>query len=292
MNSSRNQYVINSSHKGGFESYSGKGVFDRLLITGATSAIGSSLLRNLLLTYSESRFVVSARNITKLRSIVGTLGVDQQRIEVVPLIQKPQDISKFLKAIGEIDAAIVCQGSYGVVGHFSEVDLTQLLDSFNSQMRSVLITLKALCGVERSGLRIIVLGGGGASRAYEGLVEYGMVKSSLARLVETIGLEISPRRLTINLLGPGASYSSMVDQILNAKQMGIPVDDRIVIASEGLKNNKLSISKNLVNACEFLFCADASTVTGRFISADWDLPKEVIASGFKDSFTLRRVIPI
>ena len=286
-------YTINALEPGSFKEYAGMAFCNKLLITGATSQIGFSLMKELLSTYPKLSCVLASRNTALLKSLVKKLDMSNQgRIEIIKLPLTAQDIPTFVKEIQGIDAAIVCQGSYGTLGHFSEVNLDQFLDSLFSQLKSVIVTLRALSNLECVGLRIVVIGGGGASQAYEGLAEYGMVKSSIARLVETLSLEFHPEKLAINFLGPGPTYSDMADSILDAKSNNSKIDKRIIESSNNLKFRNSSISQNLVNACEYLLSDRPLKISGKFISSIWDSPKRLESGLEGDSYSLRRVIPL
>ena len=292
MKPQHTRYVIARTSPGGFEKFAGKAKCNRILVTGATSTIGFSLLREFMSSYKQLTAIVSSRDIDKLNYMVENLEKEiRLRVEILELPNTSRDIPQFVSRIDGIDSAIVCQGSYGVLGHFNELDLEQLADSFNSQLRSILVTLRALCNTDISGLRVIVLGGGGASKAYEGLSEYGMLKSSIARLVETISLEIPKEKLLINLLGPGATYSEMSEYVLKRVSESVRVDNRIIEASQNLNVKKTGISRNLVNACEYLLNPASNFISGKFISADWDTPSQLATDTSEDSYTLRRIIP-
>lgn len=285
-------FAINSEKKGNFEDFAGMASIRKLLVTGATSDIGFSLFREFMSRYPDTQFILASRNKEQLSSLVEKLDVQSRgKIQLVDLPMNTIDISKFVARIEGIDSAIVCQGTYGVLGHFGEVNLDEFLKSLFSQLESVIITLRALCNLKTQGLRVIVLAGGGASQAYEGLSEYGMVKTAIARLVETLSLEIPPEKLKINFLGPGPTYSSMVENVLSAVKCDAKIDDRILKSSKNLKFSASGISRSLINACEYLFSDSSINISGKFLSSVWDSPEQLGLISDDDSYTLRRVIP-
>ena len=293
MNQAQPMYIVNSDKRGRFDEFAGTASVKKLLFTGATSDIGQSLLREFTSIYPQMEFILASRNGSHLLNLVKKFDEETKaRIQITNLPNSTLEMPTFVKDIQGIDSAIICQGTYGVLGHLKEVNLEGFLKSLFSQLESVIITLRALLELESQELKVIVLGGGGASQAYEGLSEYGMAKTAIARLVETIGLELSPEKFAINFLGPGPTYSPMVEDVLVATSESVKIDHRIVESSKKLKSNTPGISKNLINACEYLLSDSCSRISGKFISSNWDSPKQLSFLSDDNSFTLRRVIPV
>lgn len=288
-----NIYVTTATCRGNFSLFAGKAELSELLVTGATSQIGFSIMKELLFRHPTSKAIVASRDRRKLESMIGNLPVKMfNRVRVVELPIEVDDLTSFNREIENIDCAVVCQGAYGQIGHFKDLNPNLLLQSFESQLKTLLLTLKSLVSLTKEKRRrIIVLGGGGASQGYAGLSEYGMLKSSMARLVETISLENAGESFTINFLGPGPFYSKMSEDVIAASVNGAEIDRRILQASLDLRSQDSEPIAQVVDACEYLFSKEARQVTGRFISAQWDNPLTENQILDNDSFKLRRIIP-
>ncbi len=286
-------YVTTASCRGNFSHFAGKAELSELLVTGATSQIGFSIMKELLFRHPTAKAIVASRDRSKLESRIGNLPVEiRKRTRIVDLPTQVDDLASFNREIENIDCALVCQGAYGQIGHFKDLNLNLLLKSFESQLKTLLLTLKSLASLTKEKRRkIIVLGGGGASQGYAGLSEYGMFKSSMARLVETISLENAGESFSINFLGPGPVYSKMSEDIIAASASGAQIDRRILQASLELGSQDPEPIAQVVDACEYLFSKEARQVSGRFISAHWDNPLTENQILDNDAFRLRRIIP-
>src|SRR6185436_3072021 len=70
--------------------------------------------------------------------------------------------------------------------------------------------------IERRSGKIIVLGGGGAAYARPNFSAYAASKAAVVRLVETLAEEVRDQNIQVNCLAPGAAYTSMTDEIIDA----------------------------------------------------------------------------
>src|SRR5262249_8940285 len=117
---------------------------------------------------------------------------------------------------------------------------------------------------------IVVLSGAGVggNGTFDRMTSYSTAKAALVHLVEAIAPELEPLGITINAVAPGAVLSGMTAQALKAGARAGVQRDR----AQDCKSNG-GVSPNLAaGMVHFLLSPEARAVTGRLLSARFDLP--------------------
>lgn len=259
-------------------------------MTGATGAFGSAIC-SYLSSFDGVGLVAIGRDHLRLESLRAEIQNRFGRtIEILALdwgeIGADQTISR---KFGKLAGIIHCAGSYGEIGKIAEVDLGRWINSVENQIIGAINAVKlATFWSHDQHLSVVLLSGGGASQAYAGLSAYSVAKTALVRLVETTALETPVSRISINALGPGATMSSMAEAALSNAEH---VDERVLEVSRKLMAQDTPSQMNkFLSATSWLLSEKGRSITGKFLSAQWDNWQELVEGKVgTDDYTLRRV---
>ena len=256
------------------------------LVTGANGKLGSEIT-NFLSQQPGVRVIATGRSAERMEA--SRLHESPNTECVVLDFSDQEKLIELLLAKGRIKGIVHCEGTYGEIGDLATLDINNWMDTFadiTSRVISLIQVSKALA--ERQGhISLVFLSGGGATEAYAALSNYTVMKTALVRIIETASIEIDSSLMSLNALGPGATDSPMVDQILSSK---IQLDSRIVNSSKQLRLEKKGVSPRVFSSLSFLLSTQGRYLSGNFYSADWDDWESVKNSG-TPNFRLRRLIP-
>ncbi len=145
--------------------------------------------------------------------------------------------------------------------------------------------------------KIVCFSGGGATKPRANFSAYGVAKTAVVRLVETIADESRGQPLDINALAPGAINTRLTDEVL-------ALGPAVVGAAEFAAAQKQAAATPAVSAAalaraldcvEWLLSPASDGITGRLLSAPWDpwptLGDQCAALAASDVYTLRRIVP-
>jgi 2-hydroxycyclohexanecarboxyl-CoA dehydrogenase len=255
------------------------------IVTGATGKIGSNICKYLA---SNPELTVFAGTKSSARFVASELS---HYSNIRPLLLGDNELirgDQFFSPKMEVKGVIHCEGSYGELGELATIDLNQWIENVSVYLKRAISLINWMAsGNQTSQISSIFLGGGGASEAYVGLSNYSVMKTALVRLVETAAQEISIDKLSLNVLGPGPTNSQMVDQVIGSDKV---IDQRILDASSSLYSTNKGVSERVFGAIDFLFSEEGRTISGRFLSAEWDEINKLLIKD-SNSYKLRRVIP-
>jgi 3-oxoacyl-[acyl-carrier protein] reductase len=194
-----------------------------------------------------------------------------------------------------IDALICCAGIQEPIGPAMEMDPTAWRSNLAVNLDGTFFSIRAfyslLCHAQHRA-KIICFSGGGATNPRPNFAAYGVSKTGIVRLVETLAAEWEKLPLDINAVAPGAIFTRMTEQVL-ARGAAVVGKAEFERASKQSRDNAAEIAK-VLGLVEFLLSPRSDGISGRLISAVWD-PWEKLDQ-FKDDlnsdiYTLRRIVP-
>ena len=141
--------------------------------------------------------------------------------------------------------------------------------------------------------KIICFAGGGATKARANFSGYGVAKTGIVRLVETIAVEEIQAPIDINAVAPGAIATRLTDEII-ALGPDIAGQAEFDSALKQKAGGGASI-EHALDLVEWLLSAKSDGITGKLLSAPWD-PWKGLADHAEsllrtDVYTLRRILP-
>ena len=191
-----------------------------------------------------------------------------------------------------VDGLICCAGTQGAIGPAMAVAPDHWAATVHANLTGTFFTVHAFfAALQRCPRRakVVCFSGGGAAAARENFSAYGVAKTGIVRLVETLAVEWQELPLDINAVAPGAINTAMTEQILRASAAG---EKEVAAAQKQLETGGQSLDK-VIGLVEFLLSPGSDTLSGKFLSAQWDDWKsfparrdELVKS---DIYTLRRI---
>lgn len=195
-----------------------------------------------------------------------------------------------------IDGLVTCAGLQGEIGRavtadpdgWSRTVRANLDGSFNA-----IRAFHALLSRAPRRAKIVCFSGGGASKARARFSAYGVAKTGVVRLVETIAEEERSAALDINAVAPGAIHTRLTDEVLALGPKVVGEDEyQAAVKQKAAGGAPLVRALDLV---EWLLSRESDGISGRLLSAPWDpwpgLGRNAKALSASDIYTLRRILP-
>lgn len=256
-----------------------------VLVTGSSSGIGQSLADGLAAQgHQVCRLARSAQAGLALRG------------DVAKWADMSACADTLAKQWTHVDGIICCAGIQGPIGPAMEMDPEQWRQTIAANLDGTFHTLRAfypmLCRAPRRA-KVVCFSGGGSTAPRPNFTAYGVSKTGVLRLVETLAAEWAQKPMDINAIAPGAVFTRMIQEVLAAGPDRAGQKD--FDSATKLARDNAPTLKRVLGLIEFLLSEKSDGISGRLISAPWDpwpkldeYQKELAAS---DIFTLRRIIP-
>jgi 3-oxoacyl-[acyl-carrier protein] reductase len=136
--------------------------------------------------------------------------------------------------------------------------------------------------------KIIILSGGGATKAMPNFSAYAASKAAVVRFAETLAEEVKDYDIQVNCVAPGSMNTDFMETaiVAGSNKTGKDFYDRMI-------KQKKDGGDSIQNAAElvaFLASDKSDHISGRLISAVWDDWKNLDKKKLKpDMYTLRRI---
>jgi NAD(P)-dependent dehydrogenase (short-subunit alcohol dehydrogenase family) len=194
-----------------------------------------------------------------------------------------------------VDGLICCAAIQEPIGPAMEIDPAAWRSALAVNLDGTFFTIRALYPLllktDRRA-KIICFSGGGSTGPRPNFAAYGVSKTGVVRLVETLAAEWQGQPLDINAIAPGAIFTRMTEQVL-ARGMASAGKKEFEQASKQPRDNAGQLEK-VLGLVEFLLSSRSDGISGKLISAVWDPWTQL--DQFKsdlagDIYTLRRIVP-
>jgi NAD(P)-dependent dehydrogenase (short-subunit alcohol dehydrogenase family) len=268
----------------------------RILLTGSSTGIGRALAERLLARGHEVWGV--ARSDQSDFAAQHREHFRAARCDVARWSEVERTAAAVAAAWPHLDALITCAGVQGEIGRTLEADPARWSETVRANLDGTFHALRAfapLLARVPAGRRakVVCFSGGGATKPRAQFSAYGVAKTGIVRLVETIAEEERDRPLDINALAPGAINTRLTDEVLALGPERVGAAE-YAAAQKQKATGGGSLEKAL--ACvEWLLSPASDGITGRLISAPWDpwptLDAHRADLATSDIFTLRRITP-
>lgn len=191
----------------------GKFVNKVAIITGAGKGIGFEIARQLI---HEGASVVLNDIDAKLAKKAATMLLLEGPGKCVPLSGDASDtdfISKIVsfavKEFGRLDIAVANAGNT-IFGDFFEFSVEEFSKVVNLNLQGTFFLTQQAARQMRlqgQGGKILLISSTIGMRAYPNLAIYSITKSALHMMAKSLVLDLSPYRITINAIAPGATIT-------------------------------------------------------------------------------------
>jgi NAD(P)-dependent dehydrogenase (short-subunit alcohol dehydrogenase family) len=208
-------------------------------------------------------------------------------------------LQRCAKAVAEkwdaVDGLICCAAIQEPIGPAMEIDPAAWRSTLSVNLDGTFFSIRAFHSLLRRSpqrAKVICFSGGGSTGPRPNFAAYGVSKTGVVRLVETVAAEWQGQPLDINAIAPGAIFTRMTEQVL-ASGMASAGKKEFEQASKQPRDNAGQL-KNVLGLVEFLLSSRSDGISGKLISAVWD-PWDKFHEFKKDLdsdiYTLRRIVP-
>lgn len=265
-----------------------------IVVTGSSSGIGRALVLRLLGQGHTTWGLARSSQGEFAHEQVGAFS--STRCDVANWGEVARATAEVADKWSHVDGLVCCAGIHGEVGpalkanpsRWSATVRANLDGTFNS-IRS----FHSLLARAPRRAKIVCFAGGGATKARAHFSAYGVAKTGIVRLVETIAEEERRTPLDINVVAPGAIATRLTDEII---ALGPTVAGKAEFDSA--VKQKASGGASLERALDlvgWLLSPKSDGISGKLLSAPWDhwpgLGDHVAALAASDVYTLRRIVP-
>jgi len=265
-----------------------------IVVTGSSSGIGRALVERLLAqkhsVWGLARSDQSAFAAAHADRFAAT------RCDVADWAAVDAVASEIRQAWGHIDALITAAGVQGEVGRAVTSNPANWSATVRANLDGTFFAVRAFDALLARATRrakVVCFSGGGATKPRARFSAYGVAKTGVVRLVETVAEEERGRAYDINAIAPGAINTRLTDEVLalGAEIVGAA---EFAAAQKQKASGGASLEKAL-GLIEWLLSPASDGISGRLLSAPWDpwptLGERAGELSASDIYTLRRIVP-
>jgi len=266
-----------------------------LVLTGSSSGIGRALAARLL---ARGHHVGGlARSDQSDFAAQHARNFRAARCDVANWPDVARAAAEIAAAWPHVDGLITCAGLQGEIGRAVTADPANWSATVRANLDGTFFALRAFdAQLARAPRRakIVCFSGGGATKPRANFSAYGVAKTAIVRLVETVAEEEKARALDINALAPGAINTRLTDEVL-ALGAGVVGAAEFAAAQKQKSSGETAPLEKALDCVEWLLSPASDGISGRLISAPWDpwptLGAHTAELAATDIFALRRITP-
>lgn len=195
-----------------------------------------------------------------------------------------------------VDGLICCAGIQGEVGPAITADPVRWSSTVRSNLDGTFYPFRAFHQLLTRAPRrakVIAFSGGGATKPRVNFSAYGVAKTGVVRLIETLAEELRDQPIDLNSIAPGAINTRLTDEVL-ALGPTVAGAAEYAAAQKQKSSGGASIDKAL-GLVEWLLSPASDGISGRLLAAPWDpwntLDRHTAVLAKSDIYTLRRIVP-
>jgi len=263
------------------------------VVTGASRGLGRLVAE--ALSRAGARLLLVARDHHALLEVAGAL--PDARVLAVDVSQADAAaiIGAAAEQLGGADILINNAAIQGPIGPALDVDAAEFEHTLRVDLLAPMALIRTLAPqmIAREAGWIVNVSGGGATGPRPMFAAYGVAKTALVRLTETLAAEIGPKGVRVNAVAPGAFRSRMSEEVLAAPAAAGAQEASV--AARLVAEDDDAAAKKAAELIAYLVLGDGRNLTGRLISAVWDpwprLHERADELAASDIYTLRRITP-
>jgi 3-oxoacyl-[acyl-carrier protein] reductase len=208
--------------------------------------------------------------------------------DVADYTQVEKAVEQVRGEFGPIEILVNAAGVQGPIGATACVDPLAWNEVIQINLLGVFHCCRAVLPemIGRRSGKIINVSGGGASNGRPFFSGYAASKAGLVRFTETLAQEVAEHNIQVNALAPGATYTAMTDQVLEA---GEKAGEKALEEARYTRLTRGVPPEKQIALALFLVSPRSNHVSGKLISVhdDWQRLENVTMT--PDYFTLRRI---
>ena len=266
----------------------------KIVVTGSSTGIGRALVERLL---ARSHHVWGLARSDQSDFAARHHGAFQSsRCDVADWPQVERAAREIATAWETIDALVACAGLQGEVGPALAAAPERWSATVRANLDGTYYAIRALApflAAPPQRAKIVCFSGGGATKPRVNFSAYGVAKTGVVRLVETIAEETRDRGIDINAIAPGAINTRLTDEVLALGPAVVGAAE--FAAAQKQKASGGSSLEKALGCVEWLLSPASDGISGRLIAAQWDpwptLAQRATDLAGSDAYTLRRIVP-
>lgn len=208
--------------------------------------------------------------------------------DVADYTQVERAIDAVRREFGPIEILINAAGVQGPIGPTASLDPQSWAETIHVNLIGVFHCCRAVLPemVARRSGKIINVSGGGASNARPYFSGYAASKAGVVRFTETLAEEVAEHNIQVNALAPGATYTHMTDQVLEASERA---GEKALEEAQHTRLTRGVLPEKQIALALFLVSQRSNHISGKLLSVhdDWQRLESVTMT--PDHFTLRRI---
>jgi len=211
------------------------------------------------------------------------------RADIRDVEQMNAAVDRIRVVFGGLDVLVVAAGVQGPIGPF----VATKPKAWNEAIEINLIGVANACRaalppmIEKRSGKIILLAGGGSADSRPNFTAYAAAKTAIVRLAECLADEVRDHNVQVNCMAPGASYSHMTDEILNAGEE--KAGRKEIEDAERVRVTGGVSPEKQIQLAVFLASEGSNHISGKLIHVNDDWKRFESQNMKPELYTLRRV---
>src|SRR5712692_9248278 len=202
------------------------------IITGGGRGIGQAIA--FMFAREGAQLLLAARTAAELAATARHIEQDGGRADYIQAdVAEHGDVVRVvehsLARFGAIDILVNCAGVYGPIGPLVEVNADAWMKAVQINLCGTFLMCHGLLPhmIERRRGKIINFSGGGATSPLPRFTAYGVSKTAVVRLTETLALEVKEFNIQVNAIAPGAVDTRLQDEVIAAGEKAGEIASRM-----------------------------------------------------------------
>jgi len=265
-----------------------------IVLTGSSTGIGRTLATHLLARGHHIWGLARSDQADFVAQHAGAFSAS--RCDVADWPQVAAAAAAVAAAWPHVDGLICCAGLQGEIGPAIAADPARWSATVRANLDGTFYPFRAfheqLARAPRR-TKVVAFSGGGATKARPNFTAYGVAKTGVVRLIETLAEELRDQPIDLNSIAPGAINTRLTDEVL-ALGPAVAGAAEYNAAVKQKASGGASLDKTL-GLIDWLLSPASDGVSGRLFAALWDpwdaLDRHRDALASSDIYTLRRIVP-
>ncbi len=213
---------------------------------------------------SEGR-LIAEKDFSKIKDNATFQFIESEIIEV----PKNDEIINNISNLDTIDALLFFTAEFGEVNEFFDLNQANFMHTLNVNFFSQMQIISQLVKLGKiKNTKIILSGGGGASSDLPKFLPYALSKTLIVKFAEVASNDLKQFNSSINVIAPGLMNSPLTQNIIKKYEQKIPIE--FYSKLESTIGSGVDSIQHAVSLLNFLLLELPLSVTGHYISAQWD----------------------
>jgi NAD(P)-dependent dehydrogenase (short-subunit alcohol dehydrogenase family) len=191
--------------------------------------------------------------------------------EAIPVdVRDEGSVAEALGGIAAIDVLVAAAGIVPGWAGLVDVDLERWDEVFSVNVRGIAATIKHAAPRLEEGASVVLIGSLNSWRGDPRIPAYVASKHAVLGLTRSAALELGPRGVRVNAVGPGpvATDALLARMASRERDFGIPVAEALRSAASETALGRIATVEEVAGAVLFLASPLSSGITGQLLAVD------------------------